>query len=123
MLTRWPSRGSGLAVALAAAGALASAAVMWDSPWRTRPSRAELPGFTAEDTAGRLVVTSVRDGSGAERAGIAPGDVVETLDGRPVRRLRDAAQVLTQRPRRAPVRIGLVHAAKYHDVMLSKKEH
>lgn len=107
-------------VALLAAGCIAgSAAVMWRGPPHTRQPRTLLPGFTAEEAAGQLVVTSVRDGSGAARAGMAPGDVVETIEGQKVHRLQDA-QFLARHPRQI-VHVGLVHAAKHHDVTLTKQ--
>ncbi|MFC3174748.1 PDZ domain-containing protein [Novosphingobium bradum] len=111
-----------LLAALAAGGVIGSVAIMLHGPPRLRPPRTMLPGFTAEETAGHLVVTSVRDGSSAQRAGLAPGDVVETLDGRPIRRLQDAALALRYDPHGA-VRVGLVHAARHHDVTLRRREH
>lgn len=113
-------RNRGLLTLLAAAGLAGSAAVMWHGPPHTRTPRALLPGFTAEESAGRLVITSVRDGSGAAKAGIAPGDVVETIDGRKVHRLQDA-QFLA-RHSHGVVHVGLVHAAHRHDVAIGHQE-
>jgi len=115
-----PARG--LVALLVAGGVVGSAAVMLDGPPHLRPARVTLPGFTAEEASGQLVVTSVRDGSGAALAGVSPGDVVETIDGARIHRLQDAAQFLTKHPH-VPVRVGLVHAARHHDVMIGKREH
>lgn len=113
-------RNRSLLALLVATGLTGSAAIMWHGPPRTRPPRTLLPGFTAEESAGQLVITSVRDGSGAARAGIAPGDVVETIDGRKIHHLQDA-QFLARHPH-GVVHVGLVHAAHHHDVTIGRQE-
>jgi S1-C subfamily serine protease len=116
-----PARTQGLAALLAVGGVLASAAVIVHGPAFVRQTRVQLPGFTAEEVSGQLVVTSVRDDSGAERAGIASGDVLVSLDGRPMRRMQEATQFLNHH-RHDPVRVGLVHLARRTDVVIGKRE-
>lgn len=111
----------GLVALLAAGGIAGSAVVMLHGPPHIHPLRVALPGFTAEEASGHLVITSVRDGSGAAAAGLSPGDVVETIDGRRIDHLQDAARFLTRRPL-GPLRVGLVHDDRHHDVMLDRTE-
>lgn len=80
---------------------------------------AVLPGLTAESGPAGLIVTSVRDGSGAQQAGIAPGDLVTTLDGKPINRLRDAENYLTH-DRNDIVRLSIVHDGQSRMVSLGR---
>lgn len=64
-------------VAIVAAGMVATALLM-----PPRRAAADLPGITTADgSAGALVVTSVKSGSQADRAGISVGDTIVGLDG------------------------------------------
>lgn len=58
------------------------------SPVRTAPIRSPGAGFVQEG--GAWVVAYVLPGSGAQRAGLAPGDRVETVEGLPVAQVGDA---------------------------------
>lgn len=111
----------GLLALLAMGGALGSLGIALRAPAAPESYSAILPGFTAEDGPDGLVVTSVRDGGRAERAGIAPGDLIVALDGRAVRRLRDAAAYL-KKDKNDHVRLGLIHAAQRRDVLVERVE-
>jgi len=58
------------------------------------------------DREGRLVVITTQPGGSAARGGLAPGDVLETVDGQPVRNLGEAMARL-RGPEGSEVRLGL----------------
>lgn len=80
-----------------------------------------LPGLTAEESGGALIVTSVRDQSSAERAGIAAGDQILAIDGQPLRHLTEASHLFSHAPE-AKVRISVLHARERRDVMVDRLE-
>ena len=66
-----------------------------------------LPGLTVETAGRRLLVTSVRTGSAAELQGVAAGDAIATVAGRPFASSDALRSYLTHFPRRT-IRIALL---------------
>ncbi|BAU47252.1 2-alkenal reductase [Sulfurifustis variabilis] len=74
-----------------------------------RPDVAEALGL--ESTAGVVVVAVVRNGP-AHRAGIQPGDVIRTIDGREIADARQALLAISGREPGSRVRIGIVREGR-----------
>ncbi|HYN84238.1 MAG TPA: PDZ domain-containing protein, partial [Pyrinomonadaceae bacterium] len=69
---------------------------------------------------GGLLVVLVREGSAAGAAGIQPGDVVETINGRAVETARDVSALgLTSAPE---IKLGVVRAGRRMTVKLPKEK-
>lgn len=108
---RWRVSGALLAIALALVLMLAGLERL-----RHRAVDAEhyvepLPGMTVEQAPAPqrgLIVTSVRDSSQAQQSGVAVGDIVVVIDGRPVHSLGQARLDL-QKVSGEEVTIGLLH--------------
>ena len=66
-------------------------------PTRPRPGGPMLGVSAVPDDEGRLTVRQVVPGSGAEKAGILPGDVFVTVDGRTTVSLRDLVEIIGRR--------------------------
>lgn len=71
-----------LLIVIVAIVAAALVTTMLLMPPRHRP--ADLPGLTMADASEGLIVTSIKRGSAADRAGLRVGDTIIGLDGRPV---------------------------------------
>jgi len=69
---------------------------------------------------GRLVVITTQPGGPAARGGLAPGDVLETVDGRPVRTLGEAMTRL-RAPEGSEVRLGLRRGGEARPVTLRRE--
>lgn len=83
-----------------------------------------LPGVTVENAVppGRgLVVTSLRSGSEAAAAGIAVGDGVTAIDGRPIARLDQALGYL-HKDRNRWIVLRIVHRGQARRVRLGRSE-
>jgi membrane-associated protease RseP (regulator of RpoE activity) len=107
---------------LIAAGFSLGALATWvfaPAPIDTVHGTSLMPGVTAEDSARGPVITSVRDGSAAERNGIVPGDIVSAIDGRPVARLSDVRAWL-RRDKQPVVRLGIEHDRQARAVLLPR---
>jgi serine protease DegQ len=63
--------------------------------------------LSLKDTSG-VVVTGVSAGSAAEQAGLQPGDVLTTLDGKPLRSVEDLRNTEGLLPLGSSVRLGVV---------------
>ncbi len=63
--------------------------------------------LSLKDTSG-VVVTGVSSGSAAEQAGLQPGDVLTTLDGKPLRSVEDLRNTEGLLPLGSSVRLGVV---------------
>lgn len=85
-----------LLITLAAVVALAAHLASSPHPHR----RDQIPGLTYEAERKTphaplaLIVTSVQDGSPAERADIAAGDVIDRIDGKPIRSVSAVARAV-----------------------------
>jgi carboxyl-terminal processing protease len=69
---------------------------------------------------GRLVVITTQPGGPAARGGLAPGDVLETVDGQPVGTLGEAMARLRGREG-SDVRLGLRHGGEARSVTLRRE--
>lgn len=61
-----------------------------------------------------LLVRSVKTGAPAEKAGILPGDLLQTLDGQPVRSSSEVYRVLGNRSPEEKIRLTLIREGKRH---------
>jgi serine protease Do len=66
-----------------------------------------------------IVVEAVEAGSPAEKAGLKPGDVITTVNGRPVRAGSDLVDPIAQTPIGQAVQLRYVRDKQAHDVTLS----
>jgi len=73
--------------------------------------------FELEGTAG-AVVTQVKPDSPAERAGLRPGDVIESVQSTRIKNAGHAAQVLGKAPKDKPLRLRIVREGRGMFVLL-----
>lgn len=69
-----------------------------------------------------IVIAAVEPGSPADKAGLKPGDVITTVDGKPVHTGNDLVTPITQTPIGGHVRITYVHDQKQHEGTLSVED-
>jgi S1-C subfamily serine protease len=104
---------------------LAASILAFPSRWRSllhlrHDAVALLPGLTVENAPPPrtgLIVTSLRTGSEAAQTGIAVGDDIERLDGRPIDEIDDAIAYLRQ-DRNPAVLLRIEHGSQVRDVRL-----
>lgn len=77
---------------------------------RSRPPRAWI-GFYPHAYDGGVVVTGVVPGGPAERAGIAQGDLLLSVDGKPVQTLRELYREIWRKPPGASLGFGVLRDA------------
>jgi hypothetical protein len=109
---------------------LTSAAIMismhpihlFGEPSSARQAAALLPGFTADDAPSPgigLIVTSLRSGSEAQRAGLRVGDAVLSVDGRAIRSLGQIGPYL-RRDRNPRIDFAVLHGDALRHVILMR---
>lgn len=111
-------RGVGL-VAVGSAFAIAVVVAMSPPAHQAHGFERVLPGLTAEETPAGLIVTSVRDGSGAASSGVLAGDRILAVDGHRVRHLHDAASLIAHN-RRSKVHLHLLHDARARSISVDR---
>ena len=81
-----------------------------------------LPGGGDTDKKGGLLVVGVEDGSPADRGGLMVGDIVATLDGRPVEDTDDLLALLSGERVGSPVPVGVVRGGEPRDLNVTVGE-
>ena len=97
---------------------------IWLERAASRPeATAAIPGITMEAAPARknkLVVTSIRSDGQAARQGVAVGDTIVAIDGKPIFTLDQARRYL-QKDHAAAMQLRIVHARRARNVRLDRK--
>lgn len=119
------SRGSLVALPASAVGSIVDSIVQHGHVRRARLGvgleRVELPRLLAERRGQRrgLLVTSVLEGSPADRGGVVLGDLILGVAGRPTERVDDLMSALSESAIGVPLALDLVRAGSESAVTLS----
>ena len=78
--------------------------------------------FGLQDNAQGAVVTSVTPRSAAERAGVAPGDVITEVDHKPVKSAQDASNLISHHSGNGPILLYVTNTEGSHFVAVEAKK-
>jgi serine protease DegQ len=88
----------------------------------SQPVRLPDGGETGQAQKGGLLVVGVEDGSPADRGGLMVGDIVATLDGRPVEDTDDLLSLLSGERVGSPVSVGVVRGGEPRELNVTVGE-
>jgi S1-C subfamily serine protease len=94
--------------------------VLSDLKSRGRSSKAQRPwlGINAEESHGRIFITKVTSGGPAEKAGLKPGDIILSVDGKEVKDLADLyRKIWAVGKAGAPVPLSVLQGTKVSDIV------
>jgi len=104
-------------VATVCVAALSFGAIAWSQIADPLPRRGFFGVALAAGDDGTVVVASVHDGSAAAAAGIEPGDVVATVDGRPARSTAETMAMIGAHRGGDRVAIEVVRDGTVHEIV------
>jgi serine protease Do len=95
---------------------------MLGAQFQLQISTNEAKGLHLPDTKGALI-TSIVEGSGAEKAGLQPGDVIRTVNGTPIAQYSDLPPMIGAMPPGAHVELGILRSGQQRKIDVTLTEY